>query len=214
MPAGAQRAASNQALERRREDQVDEGLPGGRHAGPLERGAQLFPGPWPLLVDLSGDRLHPALGLGRVDALLFEPAAVTGSQLRRCQRMQPAVVLAVDEMQGAAIQGADDQLARVECPVDIGDMQAGAAGADCEPGAAWVLSLHGEDPAGDRAGIGSRFARQQLGPEPALEDLRRNRACGLRGHRGTSGGGEVRRARRAGARRGRRSSSRARSCTG
>jgi hypothetical protein len=77
--------------------------------------------------------------------------------------MQPGVVLAADEMQGAAVEPGDQQRALLaEGAVDVGGREALGAGADGEPGAAGVLPLDGKEALGDSGGIGQGRAGKAL----------------------------------------------------
>ena len=116
-----------------------------------------------LLGERPLDRLDAAVGLRRRDPLLGEPAGVAGEQRRRRQRLQPGVVLAADQVQGAAVEPGDQQRALLaQRPVDVGRGEALGAGANREPRSARVLPLHGEQPLGDGDGIGQRRAGQSL----------------------------------------------------
>jgi hypothetical protein len=66
-------------------------------------------------------------------------------------------------MQGAPVQPGDQQRPLIaEGAVDVGCREALAAGADGEPGAARVLTLHGQQALGDGDGIWQRWAGQAL----------------------------------------------------
>ena len=137
--------------------------PCGRDAGRVEPLAQLRAGQRALLGERPLDRLDAALGLRRRDPLLGQPPGVAGEQRRRRQRLQPGVVLAADQVQGAAVEPGDQQRALLaQRPVDVGGAEALGAGADREPRAARVLALDGEQPLGD--GERDRAAAARPGP--------------------------------------------------
>ncbi len=156
-------------VQRRAQQDVDQRLPGHRDAGPRDRLAQLRPGPRPVLqrAHHGGD---PALGGVRRDALLPQPALAGAAQLRRRQGVQPGVVLGPHQVQRAAAEPVDDELAPLQGGVDVGDGQPGRARTDRQPGAAQVLRLHRQHPLDDGADAGGRRAAQQLRLQPGGVD--------------------------------------------
>ena len=68
---------------------------------------------------------HRPLRVLRRHALLRQTAGVPGAQLRGGQRLQPPVVLGLDQVQGAAVQPRDDQRAAREGGVDVRGRQSG-----------------------------------------------------------------------------------------
>jgi hypothetical protein len=120
-----------------------------------------------LVGERAGQRRDAALGRAGRDAFLGEPARVRGARRRRGQRVEPAEVVAADEVERAAVQPGDDERALAgQRAVDVGGCEPARARADREPRAARVLSLDGEQPLGDRDGIARRLAREQLGGQP------------------------------------------------
>ncbi len=141
---------------------MHERLPRGRHAGALESPAELLARVRAVLEQRAADQLHAALGLRRRDALLEEPARVGRGQRRRREGVKPRVVLARDQVQGAAVQPCDQQAAiDRQRAVDVARRGSLAAGADRQPRAARVLALHREQmPRG-----GERVARGRAGEQ-------------------------------------------------
>jgi hypothetical protein len=82
---------------------------------------------------------------------------------RRGQGLQQRIVLAADQVQGAAVEPGDQQRAVLaQRPVDVRRGQARGAGADRQAGAARVLPLHREQALGDGNRIPSRLAGEAL----------------------------------------------------
>ena len=140
--------------------------------------AQLGPGQRPVALERALDRGHRALGVRRRHALLIEPPGV-GAHHGRCgERVQPPVVVGVDEVQGAAVEPRHHQRPLVaHGVVDVG-------GAQCR-GTARAR------PAGLRAGPEPvrRAAARTTSADRAQPAYRRAaaRAVARRGHRRVGG---------------------------
>jgi hypothetical protein len=141
---------------------VGEGLAGRRDPGGGEPLAELGPGERSLLADCARDQRDRPLGLVGRHALLAQAPAAHRGLAGGAQRVQPRVVVAVDEVQRAAEQPARDDLARVARRVDPGRGQAGRAGPERERGRALVLGLDGEEVTDDAGGPAGRRAVQAL----------------------------------------------------
>jgi hypothetical protein len=111
-------------------DEVDERLALCPHTRSPDALAELIAGQRALACEARGDRRDSAGGRVRADALLLEPAPVGGLELRRGQSVQPGVILAADQVEGAAIDRRDDQRALfAESAVDVGLGPGSRAGA-------------------------------------------------------------------------------------
>lgn len=87
-------------------------------------------------------------------------------QRRRGQRVQPRVVLAADQVQGAAVEPGDQQRAVLgQSSVDVRGAQPGGAGANRQASTSRILSPHGEQARGDGDRIASRLTGETLGSE-------------------------------------------------
>ncbi len=85
--------------------------------------------------------------------------------------MQPWVVLAANELQGATVQPGDQKraLAGIEVPIDICGCQPLRSRPDGESRAARILALDGEKPLGDGQSVRQRDAAETLRREPLGE---------------------------------------------
>ena len=83
------------------------------------------------------------------------------------KRVEPGIVLAPDEMEGAAVEPGDDERAIVERPLDAGRRESRRSRPEREPEPARILRLHREQPLGD----GNRVSRRRPGEELRLEAL-------------------------------------------
>ena len=152
--------------------------PSVRHPGRVEPLAQLRPGQRPLLgqrrARSSPPRARPPRGM--TPSCAQAPARCEVSSGGVVSACSQRVVLAADQVQGAAVEPGDQQRAVLaQRPVDVGRGEAGGAGADRQPGAARVLPLHGEQALGDGARVASSG-----GPERPWAVSRS--AIGERGH--------------------------------
>jgi hypothetical protein len=102
------RPAHDVSAQARRDEDVDERLPGRRYAGAVESATQLFPG-LRAFRDRLGDDGDTPIGLRRADALLLEAARVPGRQPRCRQELHPPVVLRRHQVERPPVQPADDQ---------------------------------------------------------------------------------------------------------
>ena len=127
----------------------------------------------PSAASASLDDRDGLVRVRRRDALLGQPPGVGKGQPRREQRLQPPVVLAADQVQGAAVQPGDQQRAVLrQRPVHVGRGQPGRAHPDGQPGAARVLGLDGQQPPGHRLGAARGLPGQQLRREPLRDHAR------------------------------------------
>jgi hypothetical protein len=76
--------------------------------------------------------------------------------------MKPPVVLAADQVQRAAVEPRDHELAAVECAVDIGQRHPFGAGAQRQRERREVLRLHRQQMAHDVGGAAPLRIREQL----------------------------------------------------
>jgi hypothetical protein len=91
-------------------------------------------------------------------------------------------------VKSAAIQPGDDERSRLgERMVDGGSRETTRTGPDREPGAARVLRLHGEDPLDDRFGCLRFRTGEQLGRDPARDDVRSHHVGTVRHGHNVSG---------------------------
>ena len=121
MLAPDQRTAKRDAAQAGEHEEMDERLSGGRDAHCLHASANLVTGQRSLLRQRTLNCRDPALGCAGRDAGLSEAADVACEERRRRQLVQSPVVLASDELQGAAVQPADHQRPLLgESAIDIG----------------------------------------------------------------------------------------------
>jgi len=83
---------------------------------------------------------------------------------RRCgQRLEPGVILAADEVEGAAVEPGDEERAvERERALDVGGREAARPGAKSEPGDARILALNREEALGDCLRISGRRTGEEL----------------------------------------------------
>ncbi len=146
---------------------MDQRLPFGPDAGRRDPFADLRTRARPFLGQCLLDRSDAALGRRGRDALLSESPRVGRVNRRRRQGVEPVIVLAPDEMEGAAVEPGDDERAIVERPLDASRGESRRSRPEREPEAAWILRLHREQSLGD----GNRIACRRPGEELRLEAL-------------------------------------------
>ena len=159
---------------------MDESLALRSHAGGGDPLAQLRTGERAVIGEGSLDDLDSLLHGTRRQALLGQPRRAGGEPTGRGEGEQPVIVLAANEVKGAAVQPADDERPLIaESAIEIRHREAGAPGADRQAHAAGVLALHGEQAIHDGEGVHCGLAGQQLGGE-SLGD---HAAASMRGSR-------------------------------
>jgi len=167
--AARERTPHSNTAQACQHQQVYQRLAGGGDVGGRHPLTQLFTCQRPLIGQRPLDHSDTAIGRIRRDAALHEPASVAGEERRRCQRVQPPVILAADEVQRPAVQPTDDQGPVIEAAVDDVTRQAVRAGADGEPGAAQVLRLYREQPVGDVGRAAAPLVTEELRRPPLFE---------------------------------------------
>ena len=125
-----------------------------------DAGGQLGAGERARLGDSVAHDRHGAVGVLRRDALLAQAPAAVREAGRSREREQPRVVVAMDEVQRAAVQPRDHELL---VALDGRRGQALAACAQGQGGGAAVLGLDGEQAAHERGRAQPLAPVQELG---------------------------------------------------
>lgn len=142
---------------------MDEGLSGGRDACRFECRTQLGSSSWSPIGDLCPDGRLALLRLIRADPLLLQAPLRLKLTLPGCgDRMEPRVVLAPDQVKGAAVEPGDDHRAFIESGVDVGGAQSLRAGPDRQF-APRILRLNGEQATDHLIRVTERPSAQTLG---------------------------------------------------
>jgi len=134
----------DQAPQRAVHEYVDEGLPRGRDTCPFESRTELGSSSRPLIGDLCPDGRLALLRLIRAHPLLLQAPQVEVDLPGCGDLMEPRVVLASDQVKGAAVEPGDDHRAIIEGGVDVGGAQSLGAGPDRQPRAPRILCLDGK----------------------------------------------------------------------
>ena len=127
------------------------------------RSLKLIPREWAVCFEGTPDHLDATIpGFDR-DALLRQPPLVASDNRRSGQRVQPRIVVAPDQVEGAAVDPGENQRAiHRERPLDVGNRESGGSRADGEPEPPLILSLNGQETLDDGEGVPGRGSSQQL----------------------------------------------------
>jgi hypothetical protein len=117
----------------------------------------------PFLGQRAVDHRDGLIGRVQPEAMLFEPARDPGLLGRSRQGEQPRHVVRAHQMDRAPVDPRHDDRALVDLPVDVGDRQAGHAGAQRQHPGAEILRLDREQPLRNRLRAARGRAGEQLG---------------------------------------------------
>ncbi len=139
------RPAHDEAAQGGLQQHVHQALANGGHAGGRQPIGDLGPGQRSVRGEGTGDDGNAPISRLRRYPLLSQASGVGRRERRDSEGLQPGVVLAADQVQGAAVDPGDHQGPVFgQRPVHIGGRYARRAGADRQPETAGILTLDGQ----------------------------------------------------------------------
>jgi hypothetical protein len=158
-----QRATDGQAAQAGEHEQMDECLSRSWHADCVKPIAQLGAGQRAVLSQCAPDDGDATLGRASCYSCLRQPPGVGGKERWGHEGVQPPVVLSTNELQRPSIQPADYKASLVgQGAIDISNEQSTRTRPNCEPRAAEILRLHGEQPIANGARVARSLFAQEL----------------------------------------------------